>query len=334
MICYDATKPPFRVFGLPHFEKDGRLVRLPEDVREAVPSLAELGRHAVGARIGFRTNAETFTVRVTLEALTVDVGMSLYACQSVAVTVGSHTDARFLGLVRAKDYETLTVERTFTKEAAVEDVMLWLPRNEHVVGVWVELPEGASLTPPTPYTHGKVLFYGSSITEGGCSSLPTNNYIALLSRHLDLDFYNMGFSGRARGEEALANYFKTLDMSIFVYDYDHNAPDVADLKATHERFFSIIRSAHPTMPVLMLTRPNFDETPDAAARRAVVRETFERALSRGDTNVYFIDGERLFGEADRTLCTMDGTHPNDLGFWRMAAVIEPVLRELLSRAGA
>lgn len=331
MKLYDATKPPFRVFGIPNFEEHGRLERLPRAVREAVPSLMELGCHAVGARIGFRTDAEEFTVRVTLGALTVDVGMSLYACQSVAVTVGSHTDARFLGLVRAKDYETLTVERTFTKEADCEDVMLWLPRNETTVGVWVELPEGASLTAPTPYTYGKALFYGSSITEGGCSSLPTNNYVGLLSRHLDMDFYNMGFSGRAKGETALAEYLKTLDMSIFVYDYDHNAPDVEHLKATHERFFSIIREAHPTMPVLMLTRPNFDETPDADARRAVVRETFERALSRGDTNVYFIDGERFFGDTDRTLCTMDGTHPNDLGFYRMAAVIEPVLREILSR---
>ena len=44
----------------------------------------------------------------------------------------------------------------------------------------------------------------------------------------------------------------------------------------------------------------------------------EKAKKSGDKNVYFIPGKQLFGKFDRINCTVDGCHPNDLGFYRMA----------------
>ena len=45
--------------------------------------------------------------------------------------------------------------------------------------------------------------------------------------------------------------------------------------------------------------------------------------------MYYIDGESLFGAEDRQLCTIDRTHPNDLGFYRMAKTILPVMKIML-----
>ena len=53
-------------------------------------------------------------------------------------------------------------------------------------------------------------------------------------------------------------------------------------------------------------------------RRKVVIESFERAKASGDKNVWFIDGRSLLSGKERSACTMDGTHPNDLGFYRIA----------------
>ncbi|MBQ2709949.1 MAG: hypothetical protein IJF67_16870, partial [Clostridia bacterium] len=64
-------------------------------------------------------------------------------------------------------------------------------------------------------------------------------------------------------------------------------------------------------------------------RRAVIRKTYDNAVARGDKNVWFIDGESFFGDIDRELCTCDRCHPNDLGFYRMAAVVEPVVKAIL-----
>ena len=100
--------------------------------------------------------------------------------------------------------------------------MIYFPRNEVVTGLAVGVDDDAVVEPPTPFRHAKpVVFYGSSITEGGCCSKPANAYSAFLSRWLDFDCINLGFSGAARGEPAMADFIATLDMSVFVLDYDH-----------------------------------------------------------------------------------------------------------------
>ena len=57
--------------------------------------------------------------------------------------------------------------------------------------------------------------------------------------------------------------------------------------------------------------------------------TYENAIARGDENVFFLDGETLFGNEDADLCTVDACHPNDLGHYRMAMGILPFLEKLL-----
>lgn len=330
MKTYTCFDEPLKVFGVPFFEEKKVLERVPEDVREKVPSLLFLGRRCPGARVGFCTDAEEFTVRVSLETLSPDIGMSLFACQSINVMIGKRQEAAFAGLVFPPDYDTKVFERTFKKSGEMEEVTLWLLRNEVIKNIEVILPDDAIVTAPTPYKYGKALYYGSSITEGASCCNVTNAYNAIISRWLDLDYYNMGFSGSAKGELEMADYINTIDMDLFIMDYDHNAPDVEHLENTHEPFFKRIREKHPTMPILFLTRPNFDYTEDAAERRTVVEKTYKNALANGDKNVYYLDGETFFGTEDRHLCSIDATHPNDLGAYRMAKVILPTIKKMLN----
>lgn len=324
--CYDA---PLKVFGVPFFEENKKFERLPLSLREKLTRLDFLGRRCPGARVGFRTDAAEFTVRVSLKTLSVDLAMSLYSCQSVVVMIGDRQNAELAGLVNPTDYEGKTFEKTFTKEAEMQEVTLWLPRNEELENVEVIVSDDATVLEPTPYKYGKALYYGSSITEGGCCTSVVNGYNALLSRWLDLDYYNFGFSGNARGEIELAQYISTIDMSLFVLDYDHNAPSTDHLSETHEQFYRCIRESKPSVPILMLSRPNFYGSLNNIIRRQIIENTYNNALKSGDKNVYYIDGEALFGNEDRTLCTVDRTHPNDLGFYRMAKCIMPTMKKML-----
>ena len=330
---YSGKQAPLRVFGIPNFEKTKEFRRVPDEVLRQIPSLDFLGKRPPGGRVCFRTDSPTLTVRLTLETLSVDIGMSIYACQSAHVFLGSHTDSVFLGQVNPSNYESKIFEKTFKTNGKMEDVTIFLPRNEILSDLTVLVEDGATVAPPTPYRYSHpVFYYGSSITEGGIANSPANGYNAILSRHLDVDYYNFGFSGSAKGELAMADYINTIDFSVFVYDYDHNTPTVEHLAATHEPFFRRIREKHPTVPVIMLTRPHATYGEDEIARRAVVKATYDRAVAEGDQNVYFIDGERFFlDDPDRELCFIDTIHPNDLGFAKMAAVIEPTLRAILER---
>ena len=332
MKTYSCKEAPFVVFGVPFFYQKMNFQRVPKELRDQLGgSMESLGCRCPGSRIGFRTNAAEFSVKMTLKTLSVDIGMSLFACQSINVMLGDRKNSRLIGLVDPPNYETRTVEKTFKKSSDMEEVTLWLPRNEEIEEVFITVADDATIEPPTPYRYGKTLYYGSSITEGGCCCNPTTNYIALLSRWLDMDFYNFGFSGSAKGELEMADYINSFeDVSMIVMDYDHNAPSAEHLKKTHELFFKRLREKHPTMPILILSRPDFDRDPDGVPRRAVIEQTYQNAIAAGDQNVYYIDGETFFGKTDRGICTIDTVHPNDIGFYRMAETILPTMQKMLN----
>ena len=333
MKTYTYLDSPVKIYGVPFFETRKTLKRLPDELIEKIPNLNFLGRRSPGVRMCFRTNSKTFTVKIEFETLSPDIGMAIYSCQSAFVYAGDRAEPRYLGLVNPPDYNTKSFSRVFDKKSTeTEDIIIYLPRNEIMKNIEVEIEDDAEILPPTPYKYEKpIVYYGSSITEGGCCCNMSNAYNAIISKHLSTNYINLGFSGNALGEPEMADFINTIDMSIFVLDYDHNAPTPEHLENTHYPFYKKIRSAHPELPILMLTRPAEYTDEDVDKRREIVNATYERAKAAGDNNVYFIDGSTYFGEKDRDLCTIDTTHPNDYGFHLMAAAIEPTIKEILEK---
>lgn len=324
--CFDS---PLKIFGLPFFEENKKLERLPEEIRKKLPSLEFFGKRCFGARLCFRTNTKKLRLTAELETLSYDIGMSIYACQSFIVTVGSRPLPKFIGRLRPHDYSEKSLEEEFTLSGEMQDITVWFPRNETVKTVSVEIDNDAFIEAPTPYTHPPMLFYGSSITEGGHAEKPCCAYTSLLSNWLDADFYSMGFSGSAHGEPEMAEFLSKIPMSVFILDYDHNST-VEELDVRHENFFKIIRAENPDLPIVMLNRPLFEERGDYDERRKIIKRTYRNAVSNGDKNVFFIDSEGFFPTDLRQQCTTDDIHPNDFGFYLMAKNIYPTLSTILN----
>ena len=194
--------------------------------------------------------------------------------------------------------------------------------------MYIGLQENADISESSPYkTEKPIVYYGSSITQGGCASRPAMSYQSIVSRKFDYDYINLGFSGNAKAEDEIIDYIKNLEMSVFVLDYDHNAPTVEHLRNTHEKMFKAVRNAHPDIPVIMMSRPKYILTEEEKERRKVVETTYNNAVAFGDKNVYFIDGKAL-----TKLCRDDGTvdncHQTDLGFSSMADAVYRVLETI------
>ena len=119
-----------------------------------------------------------------------------------------------------------------------------------------------------------------------------------------------------------------MKMSAFVYDYDYNAPDAKHLAETHERMFKIIREKNPKLPIIMATRPKMYLTDAEKERFKIIKKTYMNAKKNGDTNVYFVDGTKMFKGKGGEDCTVDGCHPNDLGFYAMAVAFEKELKKV------
>jgi len=331
--CTPDRDNPLRVFGLlPYYDGEG-FSKCHREILDLIPRKAPFGSRSCGGRICFRTNTKTMKLCMTLAYVCYDLGISTYGCSSADVYVGARPNAMFVGLLNPpgdmREKENVMAERTFSLSGDWQDITVVLPRNETVTAFSVEIDDDAEIALPTPYRNTRpVVFYGSSITEGGCPTRVGCNYVSLLSNRLNIDVINYGFSGNARGDLRFAEYILKSNPSIFVFDYDHNAPSPDALAATHEPFFRQIRDARPDLPIIMMSRPDFG-CDDAAARRPIVRRTYENALAAGDRLVRFIDGGTFFPPALRRDCSVDTCHPNDMGFHYMAEAVAPHILDFL-----
>ena len=329
LVFYDALCPPFSLHGVFH---DGeRFRRMPRSVAQAVnEGTAALHANTAGGRVRFRTDSRRVMIRADMDYVPLMPHFAYSGSASFDLYTGKRP-ARYNGTFMPaypseNGYESVQTLR----ESGEQDVMIHFPLYSSVKHLWIGLDEGAHLAPPAPYTVGKpVVFYGSSITQGGCASRAGCCYQSLLSEKLDFDYINLGFSGNAKGEQAMADYIASLSMSAFVMDYDHNAPSVEHLEATHEPFFRTVRAAHPDLPILVMARPKFTLTPEEEKRCAICRRTVENALAAGDTHVSFLSGARLM-ELVSDNGTVDNCHPTDAGFLSMAFAMEPVLKTMLT----
>ena len=78
----------------------------------------------------------------------------------------------------------------------------------------------------------------------------------------------------------------------------------------------------------MLTAPRCDITPEYEERIAIIKQTYENAISKGDNKVCFISGPEMLSAVKDTALA-DNIHPGDSGFISMARFISAELKKFL-----
>ena len=341
MCFYDVRQAPFTLYGLYRPREEGAFRRMPETTARAVSEgVYSLHTHTSGGRIRFATDSRRIILQCDIPQISHMDHMPLTGSSCFDL----YADGYFMGTFRMALAEHGRVadhdgaEDGYAaalsfKTPGMHDVVIHFPLYNGVSRVYIGLEETARLEAGARYAIERpVVYYGSSITQGGCASHGGVSYQAILSRRLDCDYINLGFSGSCKGEVQMAEYLAGLEMSALVYDYDHNAPTPEHLAATHERAFRIIRDSQPELPIVLISKVDGQLDEYTGARREIIRRTYQNARAAGDRNVYFIDGQTAFAQVGAENCTVDGTHPNDLGFWCMANMLEALLHRLLYRA--
>ena len=328
-VYINANDSGFEINGV--FYEDGKFRRMPEETAKEVSwGVYVLHANTAGGRLRFKTDSNYVILKATLGevgkmphfALTGSAGFDLYVKEENS----QKYTATFVPAFDITDTIDGIVGFGDNKE---REITINFPLYSEVKELYIGLQKTAKISAPTPYNNEKpVVFYGSSITQGGCASRAGTSYQGFISRRLNMDFINLGFSGNAKGEDAMAEYIKNLDMSAFVYDYDHNAPDTEHLKATHEKMFKAVREANPTLPVVIMSRPQFTLTADEEKRLEIIRETYNNAVNSGDNNVYLLTGKELMALAENE-GTVDNCHPTDFGFASIAAALGDLLEKIL-----
>jgi len=334
------TSDTLRVCGLAWYGTDKTYRRMPVNTPEPLPNAVNnLANHTSGTQIRFRTNSKELAIRVTLPATNKMAHMASTGQNGVDVYWGiPGQKMQFINTAMVQYdkpvYELLLYNQ---KNKVMRDVTLNLPLYQGVKEILIGFDKDAEILPPQPYKNNKCLiFYGTSITQGGCASRPGMSYTNILSRRMNYEFINLGFSGSGKGEPVVAQTIASItNLLCFVLDYERNATGNNIYYNTLPNVIKTLREKHPSVPIIVFScikvAKDYIADPDPKwvhNIRDFAEKTVTDLRTAGDTNIYFVDGRDILGP-NWDECTVDGLHPTDLGFMRMADAFEPELKKIL-----
>jgi len=301
--------------------------RLPADVsfRE---SLVELSTQSAGIAVRFATDSKRIAVRWTLTGnnsmnhmpSTGIKGLDLYSLEDkqwyyrgTAVPAGKNTATFFSN--------TDLYPPIVSNDGKMKDYIAYLPLYDGVESLEIGVEKDAVIGAPvsnnltTNKTARPIVFYGTSITQGGCASRPGMAYPAILGRKLNRETINLGFSGNAQLDLSVAQAIGKIDAEAVVIDCLPNCSD----KTVNDNaypFISYLAKNKPDMKIFMVEYP----------LRPAWEKVYHQLTDDGFSNIVYIKAEKFLGE-DRE-ATVDGLHFTDLGFYRFANALFPFLKEL------
>lgn len=313
--------------------------RLPIKAEEMVrPPVWGLSRNSAGIAVRFVTDATTIHARWTLTSTNLAMphmpatgvsGLDLYVKDEKGgwkwLSVGQP---------RAQSNSSPLVSGI---PEGTREYLLYLPLYNGVSSVEIGLDKQRFLAQPSAYLskHDKpIVFYGTSITQGGCASRPGMVHTAIIGRKLNRPVINLGFSGNGKMEPELANLLSEIDASLYVLDCLPNM-SASEVSERVIPFVQILRTAHSTTPILLVEDRSYSNSflvtgskERNTSNRKALRGCYEKLMSEGVKQIGYLEGEKLLGDDNEG--TVDSSHPTDLGFLRQAEAMLPILQSLLA----
>lgn len=176
-----------------------------------------------------------------------------------------------------------------------------------------------------------VVFYGTSITHGGCCSRPGLAFPSIMGRKIDVPIVNLGFSGSGQGEFEMSEHMVKIDASCYVIDCLSNM-SMAQMETRYENFVRNIRAKRPGVPIVMAEAcdvycGNGHYAKIKSKRDAFARKVYEKFVAEGWKDLHYLTSEVQM--TDDYEGTVDGSHPNDWGMMYMADAFGDIVKKAL-----
>ncbi len=345
---YDVTKGIFDIYGVSYDNENGYFVRVPSKYsNEFDKGLKVLNTCTSGGRIRFSTNSKKITINVKFRYMCMLSIMPLSSMAGCTLLEDlPNGKKRFVTTItpNVKNPETKEYTSTvdFTKmpsdwkvpnsKSDMRYYTLYLPLyNDYIESIYIGVDKGAKVEGGKKYKDVlPILYYGSSISMGAGASRTDNLYQGFIEKWSNVDYFNLGISGNCLAQPEMVEFLKTIDCSVFVCEFDYNAPNVEFLQQRHYNLYKAFRETHKDTPIIFLTAVScYSGRLDKAKRRKIIKETYKKAIESGDKNVYYINSAKTIPNSEYVSAFTEGTHPNDLGYYFMAKSIYKILKKLI-----
>ncbi|HLP11696.1 MAG TPA: SGNH/GDSL hydrolase family protein [Flavobacteriales bacterium] len=327
---YDASQ--FDIDGKYHNEKNYN--RLPSTYDKIVrPEVFGLSKNSAGISVRFSTNSASLTVKWKLLANTVLKNMNKIGISGIDVYCLVNGVWQYVN-TGIPNGTTNSAAIVSNMDTTMKDFLINLPLYDIVESVEIGVEKSAKIAKPQKnlaQNKKPIVFYGTSITQGGSASRPGMAYPSIISRKYNIETINLGFSGNGRFERSVGVALCEIDAAIYVLDCTPNSsPDTIRKNALN--LIKQLRLCKPNTPILLvetiLRENTFLNTSEESksggikyvmAQNKALKSTYDEARAQGIKKVYYLEAKNLLGTDHEG--TIDGTHLNDLGFSRIAEVI-------------
>tara|TARA_X000000950_G_scaffold187874_1_gene227237 strand:- start:224 stop:1492 length:1269 start_codon:yes stop_codon:yes gene_type:complete len=290
--------------GLVGFSEDGDFSRLPNRISDKLRNpLKQLEKHTAGGVAKFKTTSSKLRIVAKFSSI-----RRAHMNDIITNGVDIYVNGRYHKSIFSN-------KAKFDKEIIIpvigeKKIDVYFPLYGHVkdINFYVEVDAASRIADSEKKT---IVFYGSSITQGCCASNPSMSFPAIISRKLEVNQVNLGFSGNGLGDLELAEFIAELNPDIIVLDYWAN-PDPQSYKETLPLFIKKIRSKQKKIVILVTsTFSNPGREKYQRLKDEISKQTVKFFKDEKDNYIYFID--ELLKE-DETSGLIDGRHLNSYGF--------------------
>ncbi|WP_455585433.1 SGNH/GDSL hydrolase family protein [Bacteroides sp.] len=328
----------FPLIGKMSDATEGRYARLPLSCKGVSEKWVWiLGQDTPGLAVRFATNSTSIGAKWTNGRNNSMPHMTLVGVKGLDLYVLKNGKWRYVRCAKPKGKENETVIIS-NLERQMNEYMLYLPLYDGVTALEIGVDEDAVIEQPQvklPITERPVICYGTSITQGGCASRPGMVYTSILSRMLNKEVVNLGFSGHGHLEYEIAELMTLRNPSLIIMDFIPNV-SAAMLRERISKFMNIIEEKLPNVPVLFIEHvpfplAEFDHKKGiwVAESNEALREAYQNLKKKGYKNLHYLKSDHLIGEDGES--TVDGEHFTDLGFYRFAEELYPVVKKLIRK---
>ncbi|MET2983920.1 SGNH/GDSL hydrolase family protein [Aureibaculum conchae] len=302
--------------------KENSYDRLPASYKEIVRKpVWELSKSSAGMSIRFYSNTTSISVKWTVLNDFKMNHMAETGIKGIDLYFNSENTWQYLNTARPTgiDNEALLINNMPTK---MREFKMFLPLYDGIVTIEVGVDSNSVIKKPLKRNPKSIVFYGTSITQGGCASRPGMVHTNIISRKLNMDCINFGFSGNGKMEQPINELISELNPNFYVIEClpNMNAEEVADRTVP---LVKTIREKHPETAIVFVE--NFIYEPSVLNKKMnlnigkknkALKTEFTKMIKNGFKNIYYIDSKSATGEDHEG--TVDGVHFTDLGFIRYA----------------
>ena len=290
--------------------------------------------NASGIAVSFTTNSSAISAKWCVSNKNPLSNLTAIANKGLDLYIKKDGKWQFAGVGRpsADCNEDVLVKNMDLSE---KECLLYLPLYDEIDQVEIGVDKNATIAASVTPFKKLILVYGSSIVQGASASRPGLAYPARLSRETGLNFLNFGFSGSAKMEASVADMVASIPADAYILDcVPNSSPE--EIKERTANFVSVIRKHRPQAPIIVIPsivreHGHFDQEAGKYGRdqNAAIAAEVELLQQQGVKDLYFINPSHLLGQDHEG--TIDGTHPNDIGFDRMLQQLQPEIMIILKK---